>query len=201
MHAEFLESPVIFSRRSSVEGTSKCRKRKRPRVPASKHARALRGRALRSHACMRACVLTCMRAFVRACVRTVNDRRARTPQGHALTHVRAPLRARSRARARVSTLSRAITAPSTFDFLRLLLFLPLPLLFFFLLFLFSFLFSRLLPPPPPHFSFFCRRFLLRFFYYITMNYARVAITLAYTPLPPAEGLTCDRAQHRKPGHN
>ena len=128
MHAEFLESPVIFSRRSSVEGTSKCRKRKRPRVPASKHARALRGRAPWPHACVRAYV----RACVRACVSTVNDRRARTPQGHALTHVRAPLRARSRARARVSTLSRAITAPSTFDFLRFS--------FFFFLF-FSFLSS------------------------------------------------------------
>ena len=131
MHAEFLESPVIFSRSSERwKGPRKYRKRKRPRVPASKHARALRGRSLA--------------ACVHACVRTVNDRRARTPQGHALTHVRAPPRARSRARARVSTLFRATTAvadvpssSSSSSFFFFLLLLRLLFLFFFFFLFFS----------------------------------------------------------------
>lgn len=72
-----------------------CRKHKGPRVSGSKRVRGLRGRVTRVCARVRACrcvrkreSVCCKRACELACdtERTVNDRRARTPQGHASLH-------------------------------------------------------------------------------------------------------------------
>ena len=150
-----------------MEGDRKCRKRKRPRVPASKHARTLRGRA--PTACMRACVRAYVLTCVRACVRAYGER----PEGKDATRTRPYTRPRASTRALTCTCTRVNPFPR--DNRR-------RCRFFFFLFI---------PPSCSSSFFFCRCFLLRSCY-IAINYARVATSFVGASLQPPEGLTCDR---------